>query len=80
MQNNVFGFLGGLGLLSYQLLGPGSILFLSVWQLIWGVPIIRGTILGVPIIRVYNILGSILGYPYFGKLPYLAPPTGPKLL
>ena len=27
-----------------------------------------GTFLGVPIIR--SILGSIVGSPYFGKLPY----------
>ena len=36
---------------------------------IWGFPKIRGTFLGVPIIRI-SILGSILGSPYFGKLPY----------
>ena len=35
----------------------------------WGFPKSRGTILGVPIIRNYSILGSILGSPYFGKLP-----------
>ena len=40
---------------------------------IWGFPKIRGTLLGVPIIRTYSILGSTLGSPYFGKLPY-----GPK--
>ena len=36
-------------------------------------PQIRGTFLGVrvPIMRNNNILGSILGSPYFGKLPYL---------
>ena len=30
---------------------------------------IRGTILGV-ISRDYSILGSIFGFPHFGKLPY----------
>ena len=30
-----------------------------------------GTFLGVPIInKDYSILGSILGFPYLGKLPY----------
>ena len=33
-------------------------------------PKIRGTFLGVPYIREYSILESILGSPYFGKLPY----------
>ena len=38
---------------------------------IWGFPKIRGTILGVPIIRTtYSIWRSKLGFPYFGKLPY----------
>ena len=34
-------------------------------------PKIRGTLLGFPIIRIiyYSIFGSILGSPYFGKLP-----------
>ena len=31
---------------------------------------IRRTILGVPIIRIIGFLGSILGSPYCGKLPY----------
>ena len=31
---------------------------------IWGFPKIRDTLVG------YSILGSILGSPYFGKLPY----------
>ena len=30
----------------------------------------RGTFLGVPHNKDYNILGSILGSPYLGKLPY----------
>ena len=35
-----------------------------------GFPKIRGTVLGVPLIRTnYSILGSMLGCPYFGKLP-----------
>ena len=37
---------------------------------IWEFPKVRGTILEVPIIRTINILGSILGSPYFGKLLY----------
>ena len=37
---------------------------------IWGFPKIRGAILGVPIIRIILFWGSILGSPYFGKLPY----------
>ena len=36
----------------------------------WGFPKIRGTLLGVPIIRINSILGSILGSPYLGKLPF----------
>ena len=38
--------------------------------LIWGFPKIRGTIFGSPHNKDYSILGSILGSPYFGKLPY----------
>ena len=34
-----------------------------------GFPKIRGTILGVSIVRTIVILGSTLGGPYFGKLP-----------
>ena len=34
-----------------------------------GFPKIRGTILGVPIIRITVFLGSMLGSPYLGKLP-----------
>ena len=29
-----------------------------------------GTFLGVPHNKDYSILGSILGFPYFGKLPF----------
>ena len=36
----------------------------------WEFPKIRGTFLGVPIIRIIVYWGSILGSPYFGKLPY----------
>ena len=36
-----------------------------------GFPNIRGTILGGPDDKVIRILGSILGPPYFGKLPHL---------
>ena len=35
----------------------------------WEFPKIRGTFLGGPHNKDYNILGSILGPPYFGKLP-----------
>ena len=35
-----------------------------------GVPKVRGTFLGVPIMRIIICLGSILGSPNFGKLPY----------
>ena len=43
-------------------------------ELTYGVSQIRDTILGVPVIRTivyYSILGSILGSPYLGKLPYV---------
>ena len=36
----------------------------------WGFPKIRGTLFGGPHNKDYSILGSILGSPYFGKLPY----------
>ena len=35
----------------------------------WKFPKIMGTLLGVPIIRILVFWGSILGSPYFGKLP-----------
>ena len=35
----------------------------------WGLPKIRGTVLGGPHNKDYSILGSILGSPYLGKLP-----------
>ena len=38
--------------------------------LIWEFPKIRGSNLGGPHNKDYSILGSILGSPYFGKLPY----------
>ena len=38
-------------------------------RLIWGFPQIRGTSLHN---KDYNTLGSILGSPYLGKLPYLS--------
>ena len=44
---------------------------------IWGFPKIRGTLFGGPYNKDYNIWGSILGYPYFGKLPY---PLGGKCI
>ena len=37
---------------------------------IWGFPKISGTLFGGPHNKDYSILGSILGSPYFGKLPY----------
>ena len=37
---------------------------------IWGFPKIRGTFLGSPKNKDYSILGSILGYLNFGKLPF----------
>ena len=36
-----------------------------------GFPKIRGSLLGNPYNKDYSILGSILRYPYFGKLPYV---------
>ena len=42
----------------------------TLWnEEIWGFLKIRDTILGVPIIRNDSSWGSILGSPYFGKLP-----------
>ena len=38
---------------------------------IWRFPKIRGTFLGGPNNKDYSILGSILGSPNFGKLPYI---------
>ena len=35
----------------------------------WGFPQIRGTLLGGPHNKDYSVLVSILGFPYFGKLP-----------
>ena len=37
---------------------------------IWGLPKIRGTILGVPIIRIIVFWGLYWGPPKFGKLPF----------
>ena len=34
-----------------------------------GFPTARSTVLGGPNLKGYSILGSILGYPNFGKLP-----------
>ena len=44
--------------------------FKDLWIGIWGFPKIRGSPFGVPINKDYFILGSILGSPYFGKLPF----------
>ena len=38
-------------------------------MVLWEFPKIRGTFLGVPFNKDYSILGSILGFPYFGKVP-----------
>ena len=38
-----------------------------------GFPKIRGTIFGGPHNKDYSMLGSILGSPYFGKLPNEVP-------
>ena len=38
-----------------------------------GVSQIRGTLFRGPYNKDYSILGSILGSPYFGKLPYSKP-------
>ena len=38
---------------------------------IWGFPIIMDTFLGGSYNKDCSVLGSILGSPYFGKLPYL---------
>ena len=35
----------------------------------WGFPRIRGTFFGGPHNKEYSIWGSILGSPYFGKVP-----------
>ena len=40
---------------------------------IWGFPKIRGNLFGGPYNKDYSILGSILGSPYFGELPYANP-------
>ena len=37
---------------------------------IWGFPKIGVTIFGCPYKKDYSILGSILGFLYFGKLPF----------
>ena len=36
----------------------------------WRFPKIRGILFRGPYDKDYSILGSILGSPYFGKLPY----------
>ena len=46
----------------------------------WGFPKIRGTLFESPNNKDCNILGSILGSPYFGKLPFIrAPMFSPRL-
>ena len=41
-----------------------------IHRAVWRFTKIRATFLGVPIIKDYSFLGSTLGSPYFGKLPY----------
>ena len=41
----------------------------------WGFPKIMGTFFGGPHFQDYNILGSMLGSPYFGKLPGILAPV-----
>ena len=50
-----------------------GLLSASIVIRIWGFPKIRGTFLGGPCRKDYSILGSTLGSPYLGKLPYLLP-------
>ena len=38
-------------------------------ETMWGFPEIGGTLFGGPNNKDYSIVGSILGSPYFGKLP-----------
>ena len=43
------------------------------FKCIWGFPKIKGTLSGVPMLRIiafWGFLGSLLGSPYFRKLPY----------
>ena len=39
-------------------------------KFIWGFPKIMGNLCGGPRNKDYSILGSMLGFPYFGKVPY----------
>ena len=45
----------------------------------WRFPKIRGTILGVLLYKDYSIWGSILGFPYFGKVPNVCTGLGGQL-
>ena len=40
------------------------------FKVIWGFPKIRGSFFGGPNIKDDNVLGSTLGSPYFGTLPF----------
>ena len=44
--------------------------FQGIIRVMWGFPKIKGTLFGGTHIEDYSILGSILGYPNFGKVPY----------
>ena len=48
----------------------GSGFLRSSWASSGRVPKIRGTLLGVPLIRTLVSWGLHLGSPYFGKLPF----------
>ena len=48
--------------------GPESLIYVYIY--IGGFPKIRGYLIGGPSNKDYSILGSILGSPHFGKLPY----------
>ena len=50
-------------------LSPERGAVMSTWNAKWGLPKILGTFFGGPHNKDYSILGSILGSPYFGKLP-----------
>ena len=53
---------------TYLALNLGTALFRN--SKIWGFPKIRGTLFEGPHNKNYSISGSILGFPYLGKLPY----------
>ena len=40
------------------------------WNVIWGVSKIRGYLFEGPHNKDYSTLGSVLGFPYLGKVPF----------